>query len=102
MLGLMEVLGGVLVLGRVTAANMTADEAFPQMNPGIAHLQALLAAFATGFDLTNFFYMRTSRLCAWHASPLGFPLCTFVSFVVNEFRLLAPQKAAKVHKGRLI
>jgi len=67
MLGLMKVLGRVLVLRRVTTTDMAADEAFPQMNPGIAHFKALLAAFAAGFDLTNFFYMRTSCLCAWHA-----------------------------------
>jgi hypothetical protein len=60
MLGLMKVLGGVFVFGRVAAADMSANEAFPQVNPGIAHLQALLAAFAAGLDLANFLYVRTS------------------------------------------
>src|SRR5690349_12038374 len=40
----MKVLGGVLVLGRITAADVAAGHAEPQMNPGIAHLQAFLAA----------------------------------------------------------
>ena len=30
---------------------MAADEALPQMDPGVAHLQAFLAAFAAGFYL---------------------------------------------------
>ena len=67
MLGLMKMLGRVLVLGRVTTTDMAADETFPQMNPGITHLQALLAAFTTRLDLANFFYVRTSCLCAGHA-----------------------------------
>ena len=45
-LGLMEVLGGVLVLGGIAAAHVAADEAFAQVHPGVAHLQAFLAAFA--------------------------------------------------------
>jgi hypothetical protein len=63
MLGLMKVLGGVFVLGRVTTADVTAYQTFPQMDPGIAHPQALFAAFAAGFDLANFFHVGTSRLC---------------------------------------
>jgi len=42
--GLVKMLGGVLVLGRIAAADVTADETFSQVNPGIAHLKALLAA----------------------------------------------------------
>jgi hypothetical protein len=72
MFGLMEVFGGVLILGRVAAADMTADETFPEVDPGIAHLQALLAAFATGLDLANFFYVGTSCLCVWHVLPPKF------------------------------
>jgi hypothetical protein len=46
---------------------VTADETFPQVNPGIAHLQALFAAFAAGLNLADFFYVGTG--CLWHASP---------------------------------
>jgi len=41
---LVEVLGGVFVFGVVAAAHMTALEADSQVNPGVAHLQAFLAA----------------------------------------------------------
>ena len=67
MLGLMKVLGGVLVLGGVAAADVAADETFPQVNPGIAHLQAFFAALATGLDLANFFYVGTRCRCGCHA-----------------------------------
>jgi hypothetical protein len=49
----MKVLGGVLVLGGITTANVTADKTFPQVNPGIAHLEALLAALATRLHLAD-------------------------------------------------
>jgi hypothetical protein len=43
---LSEVLGGVLVLRGIAAADVAADLAKAQMNPRIAHLQALLAPIA--------------------------------------------------------
>jgi hypothetical protein len=55
MLSLMEVPGGVGVLGGVAAAYVPADETFPQVDPGVADLQAFLAAFATGSYFLNFF-----------------------------------------------
>jgi hypothetical protein len=58
--GLVEVLGGVLVLGRIAAADVTADQAQPQMDPGVSHLKALLATFAAGRDFMDLLYMRTS------------------------------------------
>jgi hypothetical protein len=67
MLGLMKVLGGVFIFGRVTAPDVTADETFPQVNPGIAHFEALLAALAAGLDLADLFDVRTS-LGLRHAS----------------------------------
>jgi hypothetical protein len=60
MLGLVKVLGGVFIFGRVTATDVTADETFPQVNPGIAHLEALLAALAAGRDLADLFDVGTS------------------------------------------
>jgi hypothetical protein len=45
------VLCGVLIFGGIATANMPTDEALPQMDPGIAHFQAFLAAFAAGFHL---------------------------------------------------
>jgi len=55
----MEVFGGVFVLGRIAAAHVAANQAFPQMDPGIAHLQAFLAALAAGFDLPDFSQVGT-------------------------------------------
>ena len=44
MFGGMEMFRGVLVLGGVAAAHMAAAQTQAQVNPGVTHLQALLAA----------------------------------------------------------
>jgi hypothetical protein len=69
MLGLVKVLGGMFVLGGIAAPDVTADKTFPQVDPGIAHLEALLAALATRLHLADLFYMRTGCLFVWHALP---------------------------------
>src|SRR6185312_13237145 len=51
MLGVMEMLGGVLVLGLVATADMAAGSADAQMQPFITHLEAFLAAQRAGRDL---------------------------------------------------
>lgn len=48
MTGGMVVCGGVLVLGRITAAHMTTDEADAQVHPTLAHLQTFLTAIGAG------------------------------------------------------
>jgi hypothetical protein len=51
-----EVLGCVLVLGGIAAANVTANQTQPQMDPGIADLHALftnLLMSASDFDLVE-------------------------------------------------
>jgi hypothetical protein len=48
MLRLMEVLGGVLVLRRVAAADVAALQAQAQVNPAITHLHALGADMGVG------------------------------------------------------
>src|SRR5215475_11172972 len=55
----MKMLGGVLVLRRVTASHVPALHAQPQMHPGVAHLQALLAALRMRRYLVN-----VARVCA--------------------------------------
>jgi hypothetical protein len=65
----MKVLGGVLILGGITAADVTANQTFPQVDPGIAHLEALLAALATWLHLADLFYVRTGCLFVRHALP---------------------------------
>src|SRR5580698_3645868 len=68
-LGLMKMLGSMLVLGGVTAAHVAANEALPQMHPGVAHFQTLFATLAAGRYLPNFFHVRTSLLHLRHDSP---------------------------------
>jgi hypothetical protein len=54
----MEVLGRMLVLGRIAAAHLAAGQAQAQMNPGVANLEALLASAFIGvfdFDLIEMF-----------------------------------------------
>jgi hypothetical protein len=58
-LGSVEMRARVLVLRRVTAADMAARETDPQVNPLIAHFQALFAPFSAGCDFVNFAEVRT-------------------------------------------
>jgi hypothetical protein len=56
MLGLMKMLCGMLILGRVAARSMPADEAHPQMDPSVADLYAVLTYVLIGlpyFDLVK-------------------------------------------------
>lgn len=62
MFRLMEMFRGVFVLGGIAATYMTATETLPQMYPGIAHLQTLLAALATWLHFFDFSQVRTSGL----------------------------------------
>src|SRR5581483_8049564 len=49
MLGAVEMLGGMLVLGRVATADMTTLETQAKVNPGVACLNAVLADVRVGF-----------------------------------------------------
>jgi hypothetical protein len=68
-LGVMKMGAGMLVLRGVTTADVAANQAFSQVDPGITHLQAFLAALAAGGHVTDLFYMGTGRLCLGHRSP---------------------------------
>ena len=63
----MEVFGGVLVFGGITAADVSAFEAEAKVNPGVAHFQAF---FATGGVRGHFVEGR--EMCAGRhdGSPL--------------------------------
>jgi hypothetical protein len=52
-LGGVKVFGGVLVFGGIAATDVAATETQAQVDPLIAHLQALFAAFSVGFDVVN-------------------------------------------------
>ena len=53
MLHVPEVRGGMFVFGRVTAADVTARETEPEMDPCISHLKAFFAPFAARRDFVN-------------------------------------------------
>ena len=53
MLGAVEMLGGVLVFGRVAAADVSAFHAQAEMHPGVAHFQALFAALGVRRNFVN-------------------------------------------------
>jgi hypothetical protein len=53
-----EVLRSVLILRRIAAADMAADEANAQVDPLLAHLETLLAAVAAGCDIAYLVNMR--------------------------------------------
>jgi hypothetical protein len=58
----MEMLGGVLILRRVAAADVAAFQTQAQVNPGVAHFQAFLAAVRVRFHRTDLIEVRAS----WH------------------------------------
>ena len=64
-LGLMEVLSGVFVLRRVTAAYMAAFETKAQVNPGIARLHALFANVLVSLRHVNFIRMFALHIFAF-------------------------------------
>lgn len=55
-----EVLGRVLVLGGVTATDMSAHQAEAQMQPSVPNCQTFLTAISTGCDLVDLIDMDTS------------------------------------------
>ncbi len=61
MLSRMKMLGRVLVLRGIAAANVSTNQAFAEMNPGVSGLQTLFAAIGTGCDLFDLVEMGTFR-----------------------------------------
>jgi hypothetical protein len=55
-----KMFGGVLVLGTVTTADISARQTQAQMDPSVSHLQAFFAALGLGFDGTNLISVRTN------------------------------------------
>jgi hypothetical protein len=60
MLRVMKVLGRMFVLRRIAAAHVAAFQAQSQMDPAIAHFQALLAAASVRSDRPDLIEMRAS------------------------------------------
>jgi hypothetical protein len=70
MVRLVKVLRGVTVLRRVAATHMATGLAESQLDPNVAHFQALLAAAGVGFHVLNLFQMTA---CRCHNDLLTFP-----------------------------
>jgi len=64
MLRRMKMLGGVAILGRITATHVPAFQAQPQMHPGVSHFQAFLAAIGFRLHIPYFLHVR-----ALHVRP---------------------------------
>jgi hypothetical protein len=58
-LGFMKVLGGVLVFGRIAAADVAAFQTQAQVHPGVSHFEAFFAATSAGSDFAHLI-----RVCA--------------------------------------
>jgi hypothetical protein len=67
-LRLVKMFGGVFILLRVAAADMSADQAHSQMDPRVAHLHAILTLVRLG--LTKFDLIKVSTFFR-HWFPLG-------------------------------
>jgi len=57
----MEVFSGMLVLGRIAAPYVAADQAHPQMDPAVSHFYALVTLVFVG--LSKFDLIGMSALC---------------------------------------
>ena len=66
MLALVEMLGRMLVLGRVTATNISALQTQPKMHPTVSHFDAF---FADVFVCAGDFYLVQMRARSCHAIP---------------------------------
>jgi hypothetical protein len=70
MFGSMKMLGGMLVLGGIAAPDVAADQAHPQMDPRVTHLQTFLAAICARLHFPDFLDVRTF-IEIWHCVLLG-------------------------------
>ena len=64
----MEMLGGVLVLGSVAAADMAAGKADSQVNPPVAGFHAIFTNMPGGLEIARFLQMSARfhvRVDAW-------------------------------------
>ena len=59
MLRFVKVFGGVLILGRVAATDIAADQAHTQVDPGVAGLRALLTNVLIRFSYFDLIKVRT-------------------------------------------
>jgi hypothetical protein len=65
---LMEMFGSVLILRRIAAAHVAAGSTEPQVNPGVAHLEAFLAAMGSRLDIAHLIEMCASTVHTFSVS----------------------------------
>lgn len=88
MLAAVEVLRGVFILRRITAADMSAFQAQPQMDPGVSHFHAVFTNVLVGGCNADLIEMS-----ALFHSPPSLADCRRLSLVDDPGRLLASTMA---------
>jgi hypothetical protein len=80
MIRLLEMFGGVLVLGGIATAHMAAFEADAQVHPCIANAQAILATIGRGLYVLNLVEMAAN---SWHGVSriFKFPMVRKIRFL---------------------
>jgi hypothetical protein len=81
MLGLMKVLGGVLIFGRVATAYMSTNQAHAQVDPSVANLDAIFAYMSVRFSYFDLVEMRAyfcHKSSCFSLFPLRQALCSRV------------------------
>jgi hypothetical protein len=68
--GGVKVLGRMLILARVAATHVAAHEALPEVHPGIADSQAILATLSRGLHVVDLVEVRAVR-CHADVPPFG-------------------------------
>ena len=68
MLGRMEVLGSMLIFGRIATTDVPATQTQAKVHPPVAHLQTLFTTSGMRFDVLDLIEMRT---LIHRFSPLG-------------------------------
>src|SRR5947209_14415447 len=81
MAGGVVVLGGMLVPGRVAAADVAADQILTEMDPGVAALQTVLTAVRARGHVADLIQVRTG--CHRSHSPCRFIVATYSLFVAR-------------------
>jgi hypothetical protein len=101
-----EVLGRVLVLGRITATDMPTFKTKPQVHPGIVHLETFFATLSAGSDgQIRFFDVFTNAshssllLAAKVTSSIKSAACiAFFCFLSGRYRLFDAAQASRDSK----
>jgi hypothetical protein len=92
MIRLLEMFGGVFVLGGIATAHMAAFKADAQVHPCVAYAQAILATICRGLYVTNLVEMGTN---GWHGVSCILKVSHSTQdsfFAVGAYRTALPTK----------